>query len=73
VSKARLFSSMDDVHKAVDAGEFGDIVHLTVLHEDGCSKGRCVCEPEYLVEEGTVEAIARGAEAESRWIKETSN
>lgn len=73
MSKTRRFRSLDDVHRAVDAGEFGDIVHLTVLHDDACGKNRCVCKPEYLVEEGTAEAIVRGMEAEAQWIKETTN
>lgn len=69
---AKRFSSIEAVHAAVDAGEFGDIIHMTVLHDDACSPAGCVCTPEYLVEEGTPEAILRGAEAHQQWVKETT-
>lgn len=49
------------------------VVHVSVRHDDACTPSRCVCEPEIVIEEGTEENLARGAEEQAKWIRETSS
>ena len=45
--------------------------HVVVLHDDDCTPSRCGCEPEYVVEDLTVDNYQRAAKAQSEWIRST--
>ena len=49
----------------------GRAVHLVVLHDETCLHGRnhaCTCEPEFVVEDMSVEALVQGERAQRRWL-----
>ncbi len=45
----------------------GACLHLVTLHDDACTPGVCLCEPEYVLEDGTDDNITAGAKAEDAW------
>lgn len=51
----------------------GKAYNVMVLHDEGCSPSRCACDPDYVVEDLTVETYKRGVEATRKWIKDTAS
>ncbi len=47
----------------------GGALHVVVLHDDDCTPARCVCEPEYVLEELTTENYLKGQAAQEEWKK----
>lgn len=67
------FRNRAELRAAVEAGAFaGRAVHLTVLHDAECGPSRCVCEPEFMIEDATPAALAAGLRAQSAWERGTS-
>jgi hypothetical protein len=68
------FKNMAELHAALASGAFeGKAMHVLILHDDACTGSRCVCEPEYVIEDLTPESYAAGQKAQAKWLKETSN
>jgi hypothetical protein len=50
-----------------------DAYHLIILHDDACTPGACVCEPEYVIEGLTPETYERGQRAQAEWVRGHAN
>jgi len=62
------FANRAEFEAAVAAGTFdGEAVHLTIMHDDACTPERCTCEPEYMVQDLTVENYKAGQRAQENW------
>ncbi len=59
---------------AVTSGELaGRALHVTVLHDDACTPSICVCTPDYIVDDLTVDSYLAGQEAQKKWVKESTS
>jgi len=68
------FRKEAELQAAITGGTFaGRAVHVTVLHDDACTPSRCVCEPEFVVEEATPAVLAAGVRAQRAWEEETAS
>lgn len=66
----RIFKNRAEFVAAIASGAFqGKAVHLTVLHDDACTPSRCVCEPEYVLDDLTVDTYVAGQKAQAEWEK----
>lgn len=49
----------------------GRAMHVVILHDDQCTPDRCVCEPEFILEDLTVENYMAGQRAQAKWKKDS--
>lgn len=43
--------------------------HLLILHDEECTPSQCNCNPEYILEDLTVENLTMGQKAQQEWIR----
>lgn len=67
--KPRKFKTAEGLRNFLSAHPTG-VFHAIVLHDNECTPTDCVCEPEYIVEEGTEENMVRGAQLQAQWYRE---
>ena len=67
----RLFKTRAAFEAFAASRRPGVLLHVTILHDEGCSASRCSCNPWFGVRDGTVENLIDGAEREAKWKKET--
>ena len=61
-----------ELYAAVASGAFaGKAMHMTVMHDDACTPARCVCSPEFIVQDLTVETCLAGQRAQASWERGT--
>lgn len=65
--KRTIYKSREELYRA--AMSIGGALHVVVLHDDDCTPARCVCEPEYVLEELTTENYLKGQAAQEEWKK----
>jgi hypothetical protein len=66
--KSVRFANRAELNAAIIAGAFkGKAVHCMVLHDPQCTPESCTCEPEFRVEELTVENYCAGQRAQEDW------
>lgn len=64
----RHFASRAALEAAMATGEIqAGAFHLVVLHDDACTPGICVCEPEFILEDLTPENYMAGQRAQADW------
>lgn len=64
------FKNQAALNAAIALGTFrGKAIHVLALHDDSCTPSRCMCEPEFVVEELTQENLISGARAQEAWIR----
>lgn len=68
-----IVSSPAELQDAMARALRGCAVHVVVLHGAGCDASRCACSPEYLIQPATAANVARGAQADRTWRKDTSS
>jgi hypothetical protein len=48
----------------------GKLYHTLILHDDACAfPTSCTCRPDFILEDGTVENVMRGAKSQAEWRK----
>lgn len=68
--KRVTYKSAEELHAAVAAlASKGGAFHVVILHDDACTPAGCVCTPEFVLEELTVENYRKGQEAQEAWRK----
>lgn len=72
------FGSKAELDAFVSAGMadgtlVGKALHAVVLHDNECTPTICVCEPEYILEDLTVENFTEGQKAQDDWVKKSTS
>jgi hypothetical protein len=62
------FKTQAELVAALASSAFqGRALHMVILHDDACTPDRCSCEPEYVLEDLTVENYIAGQRAQAEW------
>jgi hypothetical protein len=70
--KSIKFANRAEFAAAIAAGMFqGSATHVLVLHDPACTPTGCNCEPEFIVEDLTVENYVAGQRAQADWVRST--